>query len=124
MQVVSPSERAGNLDAASQDTQLRAGLVALTTGLALAALLCRSGAPSVYRAIVFLPFFVASYGVLAALYATCGISAIAGRRFTCQGSERIADRGELSAHRAKGVKVLSMSLLLAAAATALFVTAS
>jgi hypothetical protein len=121
MQVVSPR---GNLDATTQDTQLRAGLIALVMALVVAAALGHSGAAPGYRVLVFAPFFVASYGVLAALYGTCGISAIAGRRITCQGTERIADRGERSTQRAKGMKVLSVSLALATAATALFVTAS
>lgn len=124
MQVVTPSERVGNLDASAQDTQLRAGLLALTTALITAAALCSTSASPIYRVVVFVPFFIASYGVLAALYATCGISAIAGLRYTCQGSEPIADRSELSAHRSRGIRVLSLSLVLATIATALFVTAS
>lgn len=121
MQVVSPR---GNLDSAAQDTQLRAGLIALATALVVAAALGHSDAAPLVRAVVFVPFFVAAYGVLAALYATCGVTAMAGRRITCQGAERIADRGERSAQRAKGLKVLAASLVLAAGATALFVTAS
>src|SRR5678815_4568809 len=77
----------GNLSASAQDTQLRAGLISLATALAVAAALGHSGAPAGYRALVFIPFFVAVYGVLAALYGTCGISAIAGMRITCQGRE-------------------------------------
>lgn len=121
MQVVSPR---GNLDAAAQDTQLRAGLVALAMSLVVAAALGGSGTSPGLRALVFLPFFVAAYGVLAALYGTCGVSAIAGRRITCQGSERIADCGERSVQRARGLKVMGVSFLLAASATALFVAAS
>lgn len=121
MQVVTPR---GNLDSAAQDTQLRSGLVALATALLVAAVLGGSGAAPVYRVFVFLPFFVAAYGVLAALYGTCGITALAGRRITCQGSERVADRCERSELRTSGMKVLSGSFLLASAATVLFVTAS
>lgn len=121
MQATSPR---GNLDAAAQDTQLRSGLIALATALVVAAALGHSSAGPGFRALVFLPFFVASYGVLAALYGTCGISAIAGRRITCQGTERIVDRAERAEKRAQGVKVLSVSFVLAVVATVLFVTAS
>jgi len=121
MQVVSPR---GNLDPSTQDTQLRGGLIALTLALGVAAMLGHSGAAPGYRALVFVPFFVAAYGVMAALYGTCGISAIAGRRITCQGTERIADRNERAVQRRNGMKVLSVSLALATAATFLFVATS
>ena len=124
MQIGSAPERVGNLDASSQDTQLRVGLFSLVAALAGAAFLSKTGASPIYRTLMFLPFFAASYGVLAALYATCGISAIAGRRFTCQGTDRIVSRSDLALHRAKGVKVLSLSMVLAAIATACFVFTS
>ena len=114
----------GNLSTAAQDTQLRAGLIALATAIAVAAGLGHIGASPGYRAVVFVPFFVAAYGVLAALYGTCGISAIAGMRITCQGTERIADRSERNVLRAKGMKVLSASLVVAVIGTVLFVTAA
>lgn len=110
----------GNLDSRSQDGQLRVGLVALAMALAGAAFLAHEDASTLYRALVFLPFFVAANGVLAAFYGTCGISACAGRRMTRDGAEPVADRAELSAQRRTGAWVLGMSGAFATAATALF----
>jgi len=113
----------GNLDSRSQESQLRVGLVGLAMALVLAAFLARSDAATVYRAVVFLPFLVATYGVLAAFYGTCGLMAIAGRRITADGTERVADRQELSAHRRLGARVLFASVALAAIATTLLLVA-
>jgi len=112
-----------NLDAATQEKELRLGLVALVVALTSAALLSRSGAPAGYRALVFVPFCVAAYGVLAGLFATCGVTALAGCRITPQGREPIADRADLEATRAHGVKVLLSSAVAAAITTGLFVIA-
>jgi len=114
----------GNLDARAQDNQLRVGLVALAMALVVTALLARFEGASAYRWLIFLPFFVAANGVLAAFYRTCGITAFAGRRMTAEGAEVVADRTELSAQRRIGLRVLGMSVALAGLATALFVTAS
>lgn len=114
----------GNLDARSQEGQLRVGLVALGMALVVAAFLARSEAATLYRAFVFVPFFVAAYGVLAAFYETCGLTAFRGHRMTADGAEPVADRVELAAQRRTGVQVLSMSGALAGIATALFVVAS
>ncbi len=114
----------GNLEAEAQDTQMRVGIVALALALGVATLLARSGASPGYRALAFVPFFFAAYGVLAAFYRTCGVTAIAGRRITCEGSERVADRDELAAQRKRGLGVIGGSVLLAATATALLVAAS
>jgi hypothetical protein len=99
------------------------GLVALALALGVGTALARSGWPPVYRALNFVPFFVAAYGVLAAFYGTCGVTAIAGRRITTDGSERVVDRAELRAQRRLGVRVLGASLLLATAMTGLLVAA-
>jgi hypothetical protein len=114
----------GNLDSRSQESQLRVGLVALAMALVLAAFLARTDAATLYRALVFGPFLVATYGLLAAFYGTCGLTAIAGRRITADGSERVADRTELCAQRRVGARVLGASVALAAIAPTLFVLAS
>lgn len=113
----------GNLDARAQDNQLRVGLVALAMALALTAFLARTDGGG-YRWLVALPFFVAINGVLAGFYRTCGVTAFAGRRMTSSGVEMVADRHELAAQRRTGLRVLGLSVALAAGATALFVTAS
>ncbi len=114
----------GNLGSRAQDNQLRVGLVALAMALALTAFLARTDGGSAYRWLVAFPFFVAINGVLAGFYKTCGVTAFAGRRITASGVEVVADRHELAALRRTGLKVLGMSVALAAAAAALFVTAS
>lgn len=124
MVAMAAAAQRGNLDARAQDNQLRVGLVALAMALVVTALLARFEGASVYRWLMFLPFFVAANGVLAAFYRTCGITAFAGRRMTVEGAEVVADRTELSAQRRIGLRVLGMSVALAWLATALFVTAS
>jgi len=114
----------GNLDVRAQNSQLRGGLVALAMALALTAFLARVDGAGAYRWLGFLPFLVAVNGVLAAFYRTCGITAFAGRRMTAEGVEVVADREELAAQRRVGLRVLAMSVVLAGAATALFVGAS
>ncbi len=124
MVAMAAAAQRGNLDARAQDNQLRVGLVALAMALVVTALLARFEGASAYRWLIFLPFFVAANGVLAAFYRTCGITAFAGRRMTAEGAEVVADRTELSAQRRIGLRVLGMSVALAGLATALFVTAS
>ena len=103
---------------------MRVGLVALAGALIVALFLAQSGAAPAYRALAFLPFFVAANGVLAALYRVCGFTAIAGHRMTADGVEVVADREELAAQRRSGMRVLVLSVALAALATALFIVAT
>jgi hypothetical protein len=114
----------GNLEPEAQDLQMRVGIVALATALVVGTLLAKGGVAHGYRALAFGPFFVAGYGVLAALYRTCGLTAIAGRRVTSDGMERVADRDELAALRSRGLRVIAGSALLAATATAVLILAS
>jgi hypothetical protein len=114
----------GNLDSSAQDMQMRAGLIALALALLSAVALDHRGATPGLRVLAFLPFFVAAYGVLSALYRTCGFSALAGKRMTPDGAERVADREELTSQRKVGMRVLGLSFALAATATALLVLAS
>ena len=114
----------GNLEAHAQDTQMRMGIIALAVALGVATLLAKVSASPGYRVLAFVPFLFASYGMLAALYRTCGLTAMAGRRITSDGSERVADRVELADQRRRGLRVIGGSLLLAATATSLLVFAS
>ena len=98
----------GNLDSHAKEAQLRVGLIALAMALVVVAFLARSDAAPFFRAVVFLPFLVATNGVLAAFYGTCGLTALAGHRRTTDGAEVVADRAELAAHRRTGAWVLSL----------------
>jgi hypothetical protein len=109
----------GNLEARAQDMQLRVGLVSLAVSLVVGSLLASGGVATSYRLLSFVPFFVAANGVLSALYQTCGFTAIAGRRITSEGTEPVADRDELAQQRARGMRVMLGSSLLAAVATSL-----
>lgn len=114
----------GNLDARAQGAQLRTGLLALGMALVVAAFLARSDVSMLYRALVFAPFFVAAYGLLAGFYETCSLVALKGNRMTADGPEPVADHTELAAQRRTSVRVLSLSGAFAGIATALFVFAS
>ena len=114
----------GNLDVNAQERQLRVGLVALAGALVVALLLVNSGAAPVVRGVAFLPFFFAVYGLLAAFYRVCGFTAIAGRRMTADGVEKVADRAELAAQRRSGLRVIILSVVFATFATSLFVVAT
>ena len=103
---------------------MRGGLFALAAALVVAVVLAQSGVAPGYRSLAFVPFAASAYGVLSSLYGVCGISALAGRRITTEGAERIASRVELSAQRRSGLRVIAMSLALAGIATTLFVLAS
>jgi hypothetical protein len=63
--------------------------------------------------------FVGVYGVCAGLWRTCGVTAMAGRRITATGTERVADRRELAALRRRGLAVLCGSLIVSVLATSL-----
>jgi len=112
-----------NLDARAQTMQLRVGLVALALALGVGTVLAKSTLGPGFRALAFVPLLFASYGLLAAFCRTCGLTAIAGRRITSDGSERVIDRAELRAQRRRGAGVLVASALLAALVTAAFVFA-
>src|SRR4051794_10750644 len=99
----------GNLESRAQDVQMRIGIIALAISLLIGTLLAQSGFAREVRLAAFAPFFVASYGLLAALYRTCGLTAIAGRRITSDGSEPVADRAELLRLRARGLRVMCAS---------------
>lgn len=103
---------------------MRAGIFALAAALVVAIVLARTGAEPGYRALAFLPFFVAAHGVLGSLYGVCGFTALAGRRMTEAGAERVCDFAELSEQRKSGLRVAAMSMTLAAIATTLFVIAN
>jgi hypothetical protein len=118
------ASQGGNLDVRSQTRQLRLGLVALAVALAFAAALTPSGVAHLYRGLIFVPFFVAVNGVLAAFYGTCGLTAASGRRMTSDGAEPVADPNELAQQRRTGVRVLVLSAALATVATVLFVNAT
>lgn len=103
---------------------MRAGLFTLAGALVVAVVLAGTGAAPGFRALAFVPFFIAAHGVLASLYGVCGFTAMAGRRITNEGAERVADRSELAGQRRSGLRVVALSMALAGIATTLLVIAS
>jgi hypothetical protein len=113
----------GNLDVHSQNTQLRVGVVVVAVGLALAEGMLQLGAPTTLRGLLFLPFFVGTYGVYAGLTRMCGFTALRGQRITESGLKPVCDRAERMTYRNRGLCGIASSLLIAATATALLVFA-
>lgn len=103
---------------------MRFGLVSLAVGLLAVAILTHLGVRPGYRALAFIPFFFASYGVISALFGVCSFTAAMGQRMTKDGAERVANREDLSLQRKYAARVLCLTVGLAAAATSLFVVAS
>ena len=103
---------------------MRIGLVALSGALIFALFLMKTGVSPSYRALAFVPFFFAANGFIAGLYRVCGFTALAGRRMTTDGAEVVADRVELAGQRRTGLRVIVLSVALAALATSLFVAVS
>jgi hypothetical protein len=109
-----------NLNARVQNAQLRVGIVLSGLGLAAAvAINKRVGAGLGMHALLVPVLFVGAYGICAGLSRTCGLTAMAGRRWTATGPERIADRSELAALRRQGAAVVAGSLLFSVLAAAL-----
>jgi hypothetical protein len=108
-----------NVDGRMQNLQLRFGVVVLALGLAAAMAMHGVGFGLGMHALLVPVLFVGAYGICAGLSRTCGLTAIAGRRFTAGGTEPIADRRELAALRKRGAAVLAISLFVSVIATAL-----
>jgi hypothetical protein len=111
----------GNLGDRAQNQRLRGSLIALLVGLSLAVVLLDSGAPALYRWLLFPPFFAAAFGAYQGLFRTCGFAARQGMRLTDHGEEEVGDADERARMRREGRNVLLGSLATAAAATALLV---
>jgi hypothetical protein len=120
---MSPDLARTNLESTAQDTNMRIGLVALGVSLVASVLLLNAGAGAACRSLTFVPFLLAAYGIMAALFCTCGFTALAGMRRTNAGPERIADPVERSNVRARGLRVILGSVVIAAVATGLLMGA-
>jgi hypothetical protein len=108
-----------NLDDRVQNMQIRYGVGVTALGLAAAMVMRGHGVGVAMHALLVPVLFIGAYGVCAGLARTCGLTAMAGRRFTETGSEPIADRVELARLRRRGAAVIATSFLLSLLATAL-----
>lgn len=93
----------------------------MAIGLGCAEVLKLTGASPMARLFLFVPFFISANAFFQAMYMNCGYSALAGRRHTAEGTERIADRGERRSVRARGVWQIALAFVGASALTASFV---
>lgn len=107
----------GNLGCHAQNSRLRMSLFALSIALALSVVLMESGAPSLARAILFFPFFIAAFGAYQGLFRTCSFAARQGVRLADHGEEMVTSRQERDRMRREGRKVFLGSLATAVAAT-------
>jgi hypothetical protein len=114
---------AHNMDLHSRNVQLRIGVLLLGGALALAVGLLWFDVSIPVRALVFFPFFVGVHSVLSSLLGTCAFTAMRGRRMTYEGSEKMADRGEVAANRRRGARLLAATMMLSGLATTLLLVA-
>jgi len=63
---MAPSNRVANIGAGGRRKRLMFGIVALTVGAVIAALLVAVGAPRIWRLPLFLVFYVAALGIFQA----------------------------------------------------------
>lgn len=112
---------ARNLGKAAQTGRLRGGVLAFAVALSLALGFAHIRAERPLRAILFLPFFIAAWGIAQGLTGADPLLAARGLRDMGDGHEPIADTAELARVRAAGRIVNWIALGAAAALTALLV---
>lgn len=111
--------QAANLDDVVQGRMMRFGVAMLLVALGLSTILLQIGASGLPRAFLFVPFWLAAYGVLSSLFRTCAFAALGAMRLGCRGAEPIAGAEGVRAVRRRGLRVLLASVVLAALMTAL-----
>ena len=116
MEFAKPS---GNLSSYTQGTRMRFGVIALTVGLGLAVAALKLGLSAPWRALLVVPFYFASVGLLSGLFNTCAGLASQGLRDVGDGPERIVNQAQLTE-----VKRLATRVMLGAAAIAITATAA
>lgn len=107
-----------NLRAGGQNARLRMGIIMLTVALLLSVVLVRADVSKAWRALLFVPFFMASMGAWQGLYRTCPMMVRHGRRETEDGEVRVADPEQV-----RGARKLAFRVLLGSVCTALLSTA-
>lgn len=111
----------GNLESEGQSARMRIGIISLAVALGLVLALQALDAPRLSRLSLFLPFFLTLFGATQALYRTCPSLASRGVREVCGAEEPVARASERTRSRAIGHRVLLLSAVGAAIATAIFV---
>lgn len=111
--------QAANLDDVVQGRMLRFGVAMALVALGLSTILLQSGASTFPRVLLFVPFWLACYGVLSSLFRTCAFAALGSCRLASCGRQPIAGREGVRAVRRRGLGVFLASVALAALMTAL-----
>ena len=109
-----------NLESEGQSARMRLGIGALAIALGLVLTLQSLDAPRLWRLTLFVPFFLTLFGATQALYRTCPSLASRGVREVCGAQEPVARASERQRSRQLGHRVLWLSVVGAAAATAVF----
>lgn len=111
----------GNLGDRAQNTRMRMGLIFLGLALLVAVWLIKIDASPFVRALLFIPFFAASFGAYQGLFRTCTYAAKLGVRESDAGVVPIADPNEILRARKDGRFVMISSFATALAATLVIV---
>jgi hypothetical protein len=112
---------APNLDRPAQTVRLRAGVIAFTIALSFSLGFAHVRLDRPLRAVLFVPFFIAAWGIAQGLTGTDPLLAARGLRDVGEGREQIADAGELARVRRTARLVNRIALAVAAALTGLIV---
>lgn len=112
---------ARNIGASKQTSRLRAGVIAFAVAQTFAFGLSHLHAARGVRGTLFVPFFVACFCLAQGLTGTDPLLAARGLRDMGDGPEPIAGPSELARVRAAAARITQISLVIAAAATALLV---
>ncbi|HEU4404226.1 MAG TPA: hypothetical protein VFS43_02885 [Polyangiaceae bacterium] len=111
--------QASNLDEVVQSRMLRFGVAMSLVALGLSTILLETGASTFPRALLFVPFWLAAYGVLSSLFRTCAFAALGASRLASCGRQPIACREGVTAVRRRGFGVFLASVAVAALMTGL-----
>jgi hypothetical protein len=112
-----------NLSPSVQGSMLRGAVVAFAVALLTTMLVVGIGLPWATRALLFVPYMIASYMLHAALLGRCFMTSLRGCRMTCNGREEIGDPEERKELRRLGSRAFMSTLGVATAATALAILA-
>lgn len=113
----------GNLGDKAQNRRLRMGLVSVALGLVLAVVMVQTGASSLARLGLFVPFFFGAFGALQGLFRTCNGAASKDVRITDDGEEKLLESSDRERIRREGRMVVLGSFATAGMATLLCVVA-
>ena len=113
-----PLPEGTNLEVAGQNSRLRLGVAMLGIALAITVVLVQADVHRGWRAILFIPFFLAASGAWQGLFRTCPVMAMKGVRESSGGETPVCWGRDASAAKSAGWMVIGGAL-----ATALFSTA-